>query len=141
MLFGELLSRYYTLVFIMVILLYTIFFNKMMYSKVGGRFETAGGEDAYVLICHSFHDTAQTRMEMIKDAFDREDYHEYTIQVHALKSSARLIGASELAKLAQELETAGREGDVQRIQQDTDGILKKYVWFYDRLDEIFGERN
>ena len=103
--------------------------------------ETAGGEDAYVLICHSFHDTAQTRMEMIKDAFDREDYHEYTIQVHALKSSARLIGASELAKLAQELETAGREGDIQRIQQDTDGILKKYVWFYDRLDEIFRERN
>ena len=40
MLFGELLGRYYTLVFIMVILLYTIFFNKMMYSKVGGRFLT-----------------------------------------------------------------------------------------------------
>ena len=38
MLFGEVLSRYYTLVFIMVILLYTLFFNKMMYSKVGGRF-------------------------------------------------------------------------------------------------------
>ena len=40
MAFGELLSRYYTLIFIMVILLYTIIFNKMMYSKVGGRFLT-----------------------------------------------------------------------------------------------------
>ena len=118
MLFGEVLSRYYTLVFIMVILLYTLFFNKMMYSKVGGRF--------LMIICL-----------VVLETYDHEDYHEYTTQVHALKSSARLIGAGELAKLAQELETAGREGDIQRIQKETDVILKKYVWFYDRLDEIF----
>ena len=38
MLFGEWLSRYYSFIFIMVILLYTIIFNRKMYSKLKGGF-------------------------------------------------------------------------------------------------------
>lgn len=40
MYFGELFSRYYTYLFIIVILVYTVFFNRMMYRKVRGRFLT-----------------------------------------------------------------------------------------------------
>ncbi|MCR4640507.1 MAG: hybrid sensor histidine kinase/response regulator, partial [Lachnospiraceae bacterium] len=64
----------------------------------------------------------------------------YTIQVHALKSSARLIGAFAFSEEALALETAGREGDTEKIRKDTEGILKKYEWFYEQLDEIFGEK-
>ena len=38
MVFGELLCKYYTFIFIMVILLYTILSSRMMYSKVRGKF-------------------------------------------------------------------------------------------------------
>ena len=38
MIFGEWLSRYYTFIFIMVILLYTIIFNRRMYSRLKGSF-------------------------------------------------------------------------------------------------------
>jgi CheY-like chemotaxis protein/HPt (histidine-containing phosphotransfer) domain-containing protein len=101
--------------------------------------ETAGGEDAYLLICKNFYDTAPARMEMIKDAFEKEDYNNYTIQVHALKSSARLIGALKLSEEALEMETAGREENIELIKRDTEGILKEYRWFYDKFDEIFGD--
>ena len=101
--------------------------------------ETAGGDEAYVLICRNFYDTAQMRIGMIKEAFEKEEYDNYTIQVHALKSSARLIGAADFSAQALELETAGREGDIDRIRKDTEGLLKKYQWFYDRFGEIFGE--
>lgn len=40
MYFGELFSRYYTYLFIIVILVYTVFFNRMMYRKVRGKFLT-----------------------------------------------------------------------------------------------------
>ena len=40
MYFGELFSRYYTYLFIIVILVYTVVFNRMMYRKVGGKFLT-----------------------------------------------------------------------------------------------------
>ena len=102
--------------------------------------ETAGGEDAYILICRNFYDTAKMRMGMIKDAYDKENYDDYTIQVHALKSSARLIGAFELSEEALELETAGRESNVDYIKNNTVDALEKYEWFYDRLDEVFGDK-
>ena len=101
--------------------------------------ELAGGEDAYVLLCRNFRDTAKIRMELIREAFEKEDYDNYVIQVHALKSSARLIGAPTLSKQAEELEIAGREGDVWRIQKDNDKILKEYKRYYDGLDAIFRE--
>ena len=74
---------------------------------------------------------------MIKDAYDKEDYDAYTIQVHALKSSARLIGAAKLSEEALELETAGREDNVDLIRQNTDDIICKYEWYRGKLGEIF----
>ncbi len=99
--------------------------------------ETAGGEGAYIIICRNFYDTAKMRMDMIREAFDKEDYGGYTIQVHALKSSARLIGAMELSERALALEMAGREGNVELIRENTGDILKRYEWFYEKLGEIF----
>ena len=101
--------------------------------------ETSGGEDAYGVICRNFYDTAGKRIEMIREAYEKEDYENYTIQVHALKSSARLIGAYELSEEALALETAGREGDIELIKEKTLGVISKYEWFYGKLDEIFGE--
>ncbi len=101
--------------------------------------ETAGGEEAYLIICKNFYDTAGMRIEMIRDAFAKEDYDAYTIQVHALKSSARLIGASDLSEEALELETAGREGNIDLINQKNTGIIEKYEWFKDKLGSIFEE--
>ncbi len=101
--------------------------------------ETAGGEDAYLLICRNFYDTAKMRIGMITEAFDKEDYDAYTIQVHALKSSARLIGAAGLSEEALELETAGREGNVDLIKEKTAAIVEKYEWYYNKFDEVFGD--
>ncbi|MCR5093824.1 MAG: response regulator [Lachnospiraceae bacterium] len=102
-----------------------------------GGVEIAGGEDAYLLFCRNFRDTAKTQIGMIREAFEKENYEDYTIQVQALKNAARLIGATELSEKARELEEAGRESGIDRIRQDTPAVLEKYEWFYDRLDEIF----
>jgi len=117
----------------------------MLISKIEGidsekGVETAGGEDAYILICHNFYDTAKMRIEMIREAYGKEDYDNYTIQVHALKSSARLIGAFELSEEALELETAGRESNVDLIKNNTAEVLLKYEWFYEKLGEIFDNK-
>ena len=102
--------------------------------------ETAGGEEAYLIICKNFYDTAKMRIEMIKEAYAKEDYDAYTIQVHALKSSARLIGAAKLSEEALELETAGRESNIDLIKDKTAGIIDKYEWYYDKLGEVFGDK-
>lgn len=57
----------------------------------------------------------------------------YTIKVHALKSSARIIGAEDLSELARALEDAGKNGDNAFIEDHTDELLKMYRSLNDRL--------
>ena len=64
-----------------------------------------------------------------------QDYENYTIKVHALKSSARVIGASNLSDMAKDLEAAGKAGDIEKIKNDTAGLLKAYIELDDRLSE------
>jgi len=50
----------------------------------------------------------------------------YTIEVHALKSASRLIGALDLAVFAEELEESGYHGDWREIHKKTPVLVKKY---------------
>ena len=49
----------------------------------------------------------EKRREII-DTFDAEDWKNYTVYVHSLKSTSMTIGAAELSDLAKKLEDAGR---------------------------------
>ncbi|MCR4745949.1 MAG: response regulator [Lachnospiraceae bacterium] len=99
--------------------------------------ELAGGQDVYEVICHNFHDTADTRISMLREAYDAKDIKNYTIQVHALKSTARLVGAYELSERAWQLEQAGRESNLEKIEADTEGVIEDYRKFYEEFDRIF----
>ncbi len=99
--------------------------------------KAAGGEEVYLNICRNFHDTAHSRMEMIKEYYISRDIENYTIQVHALKSTARLLGAGEFSGKALELELAGKAGDISVIEAGTDHILSEYERFYNELHKIF----
>jgi HPt (histidine-containing phosphotransfer) domain-containing protein len=59
---------------------------------------------------------------------------DYTIRVHALKSSARIIGSMELSALAEKLEKAGKERDMDTIAAQTEKLLKMYR----KLDDALG---
>ena len=57
---------------------------------------------------------------------EKEDIRNYTIEVHALKSAARIIGYRKLSKLAEALEEAGNENDLIRINNATGELLRLY---------------
>lgn len=57
------------------------------------------------------------RLQESADTVEREEsLNDYRIRVHALKSSAAMIGAASLSGLARILEMAAREGDIERIK-------------------------
>ncbi|MBR5337178.1 MAG: response regulator [Lachnospiraceae bacterium] len=99
--------------------------------------KAAGGEEVYLTICRNFHDTAVSRRNMIKDYYESGDIENYTIQVHALKSTARLLGANAFSEKALELELAGKAGDVDVIRAGNDHILSEYERFYGEFHKIF----
>ena len=62
----------------------------------------------------------------LTEVYERDDWANYTIFVHALKSSSRLIGEDELAALAENLEHAGDNGDINYIREHHEEFMKWY---------------
>jgi len=97
----------------------------------------AGGLDTYISVCKNFTQTATSRIEQIKEYCENRDFENYTIQVHALKSSARLVGAVNLSDSALALEIAGKEKDIDRIINNTESLIKEYDSIQKGLSEVF----
>lgn len=70
---------------------------------------------------------------LIESYAESRNYHDYTIQVHALKSSARLIGAMELSADAAYLEKCGNEENAAEIEAKTPALLTLYRSYLDKL--------
>ena len=56
--------------------------------------------------------------------------------MHALKSSARIIGAIPLASLAAQLEEAGNHEYITFIESNHDKFMKDYIAFKEKLKRI-----
>jgi len=92
-----------------------------------------GGAEAFVKSIKTFYDTLSDNAEIIENAYNEKDIDLYTVKVHALKSSARIIGAGELSELARKLEDAGKAGDIETITENTDSLLAKYRDYREKL--------
>ena len=65
--------------------------------------------------------------QMLKQAFDEHDIDTYRINVHAIKSTSKTIGALEVSKDALALEQAAKNGDRAFIQAHHHDLLSKYT--------------
>ncbi len=100
--------------------------------------KNSGSEEALAAILKIFVDSVDAKTKEIEDYFSDEDWVDYTIKVHALKSSARLIGAEVIAEEAQLLETAGKEGNTAYILQKHPDFIKAYEQLGESLKEALG---
>ncbi len=103
---------------------------------VGAGVSNCGSEEGYLSVLTVFHQTAPMKADEIKEYFDNEEYENYTVKVHALKSSARIIGASALSELAKSLEEAGKSSDTGFIKDNTDRLLSMYRSLDDKLKQF-----
>ncbi|MBR6879565.1 MAG: response regulator [Clostridiales bacterium] len=83
-------------------------------------------EDLYRELLDSFVDTKAEKAASITKFHDEENWNDYKTFVHALKSSARTIGADRLSKMALDQENASRDGDVERIAMGYDMMMTEY---------------
>ncbi|MBR5361654.1 MAG: response regulator, partial [Lachnospiraceae bacterium] len=88
--------------------------------------EVLGSAELYDRITEEYYLSGADKLNNIKEAYTKEDWKDYTIKVHSLKSSSRQIGAMELGDMAEALEKAGNALDIDTIRSDTDKVLKAY---------------
>ncbi len=77
-------------------------------TAVGIRY-CGGSEEVYREVLQEFCDVSKEERGAIDAVFAREDWKEYTVRVHGLKSSALSVGAKKLSEEAGSLEQAGNE--------------------------------
>ncbi len=101
--------------------------------------ENSGSEDAFRSVLKIFYESLELKSEEIKGLYLEENWKDYTIKVHALKSSARLVGAMILGDAAEKLEMAGKEDNIEYIRQHNDELLKDLDKYKERLAPYFAE--
>ena len=84
-----------------------------------------------------FWNSINNNLRDIEKFMSEGDIKNYTIKVHALKSSARLIGASELSAQAAYLEDAGNNNNVDSITDLTPELLTNYRSYLDKLAPLY----
>ena len=101
--------------------------------------KNCGSEDGFMSALGIFYSTIHAKADEIEGYYQSEDWENYTIKVHALKSSARIIGAMELSGLARKMEDAGNAGDLSAIRENTEKLLADYRAYMEALSKMDGD--
>ncbi|MCR4787782.1 MAG: response regulator [Lachnospiraceae bacterium] len=96
-----------------------------------------GSPELYNNVLKMFFNSINHTHKMLSDLFGSDSYEEYTIKVHALKSSARIVGAAAFGEEAQKLEDAGKAGDFGYIREHNREFLDHYLEFGELLAGLF----
>ncbi|MCR4792913.1 MAG: response regulator [Lachnospiraceae bacterium] len=98
----------------------------------------SGSPDAYIPLLRIFHDSMDTKAEELERFYTEKDFKNYTIKVHALKSSARIIGALDFAEEAQKLENAGKSDDEDYIRKNHGPFIDEFRTFKAPIAKALG---
>ena len=88
--------------------------------------EYTGGGDKYISAVRRFYENYDKNRMKLEKYYASEDYENYMITVHALKSNAKAIGAGKLSVAFEELEMASRNGNEAYIREKHARTLLSY---------------
>lgn len=109
-------------------------------QRLEGLLDTAVGlgyccdsEEFYREMLTSY--TENRKQDALDESYLNEDWENYRILVHALKSTSLSIGAVNLSEAAKALEAAAKEGDIAFINENHAAMMKDYQSLLDGLNE------
>ncbi|MGN1137187.1 MAG: ATP-binding protein [Oscillospiraceae bacterium] len=108
--------------------------GSVMFDPDKGLMYTGGSMDAYREILELYVKKGPEKRNYIDELFEKKDWKNYIIEVHALKSTSLSIGAVKLSELAKELEAAGKSESYGTIEKKN-SILSE---LYGKVIEIAG---
>ena len=97
----------------------------------------SGSVQAYIPLLKVFYESIDDKARELERFYEEDDFRNYTIKVHALKSSARIIGAADLGEKAFKLETAGKADDIEYIKANHQELIDDFRGFSEVLKPVF----
>ena len=99
---------------------------------------TAADHSLFIEVVQSFVSDSDAKLAHLRDFHAAQDWKNYGIQAHSLKSSARTIGADTLADMALGQELASKEGRVSDIVAGHDPLMDVYERLVGELRDVLG---
>ena len=107
----------------------------------GEAIKNCANEEILSKTLAQFWNSIDNNLRDIGKFFSESDIKNYTIKVHALKSSARLIGAEELSSRAAHLEECGNNNDLDEITAKTPELIELYKSYREKLSPLYVNSN
>ena len=85
-----------------------------------------GDQEGLREIIAMYHAQGAGRIQQLQQLFEEQNWKDYSITAHALKSNSRGIGANDLAELAFGMEMAGKENRPEYILEHHRELLADY---------------
>lgn len=119
--------------------------NEIELSKVDGisimeGLQYCGSLKDFEKFLDSFYHDIEESATLIEEAYKQGNIELFTIKVHALKTSARMIGATELASDALDLEMAGKSGNLAFIAANIEDFLSLFRSYCQKLEGYMIEK-
>ncbi len=92
-----------------------------------------GGREQYIKILKGCCEDWDVTGKRVTEAYIKQDWKNYTVAVHGLKGAMRTIGATKVSEMAQKLEFAGKENNIEYILKNHDKLMREYKELYNRL--------
>ncbi len=96
-----------------------------------------GTSDVYISLLEIFYESMDEKVAELTEFYNTENFYDYTVKVHALKSSAKIVGAMELADQALQLELAGKEDNIDFIRDNHDKLMEEISRLKQPLSDMF----
>ncbi|MBB5226386.1 response regulator [Treponema ruminis] len=105
------------------------------------EFESAlancGTPETLELSLKQYCTSADEKALELQQFFEAEDWANYGIKIHALKSTSRLIGANEISGRAEHLENCADSGEFEEIQKEHKPLMNDYLALKEKIRQIF----
>lgn len=89
--------------------------------------KNCGSEELLYSTIRQYYDSIDEKALELQNYYESEDWKNYEIKVHALKSTSRLIGALKLSKLAEHLEECANNHTIDEIYKDHKSLIDMFL--------------
>ena len=109
---------------------------KKSISDLKNNKSLTSNDDERKALIKIFVSTIQETAKNLNQLLEAEDIKNYTIKVHGLKSTARLIGEMSISSKAEALEKAGKENDWDYIKSHHKELIREYLSLENSYKEV-----